>query len=649
MPRLSRLLPLFCLAAAIALFSAPPPSSAADMNEAAEKELAMLSMFFDPDELVITATRSPKPLSQVAENMTIINSREIEEMRAHTVAEVLNRATGVFVGFFGQDFGSDASLSIQGSNSRHVLLLVDGIPWNMLVEGSATPQDIPVGIIERIEIVKGPASSTWGSALGGVINIITKDTKKIGQPPVSLFASYGGGNSRDLRAEARGRSGPIGFYIHAEHQASDGLVAGRSYDAANVTGKLSFKLGESTTLKIASSYSEPRHGYVLDFTGLEVSTNDRNFFASAVVDSEISDTLSAYLMTFQRKLKYDSTNNELGGVLYNRSQSDDTTNGVRSNVTYRGDFQTITVGADYEKGKLDNLQTYGPTIQGWGAPAAMRKIVDAERWAVFANDNILAGQFTIIPGVRYDHHEIAGDFTSPSLGATWRAGENTILRATVSKGFTSPAYAELLAGGLFLDPNPNIKPEETVSYQAGVETLLANSVRLKALFFNHRISDVQKKAYYAGGPSGCVGSACNDIFVNAGSEHRRGLEIDAETSPVKGFSFKAGGAFVDIDPNGDDASKKKYRYTAGLHYDDMDTIKANVTGQYVWHDAPAGDGAEYNAVIVDAGASKTVLLSPRAKPEFFMVVHNLFNGSSYWHTDYKNPRRWIEGGVKLLF
>lgn len=648
MPRL-RLLPVFCIAASIALFSAPPPSFGIDTNEAVEKELAMLSMFYNPNELVITATRSPKPLSQVAENMTIINSREIEEMHAHTVAEVLNRATGVFVDFFGQEFGSDASLSIQGSNSRHVLLLVDGIPWNMLVEGSATPQDIPVGIVERIEIVKGPASSTWGSALGGVINIITKDTRKVGQPPVSLLASYGGGNSRDLRAEARGQHGPLGFYIHAEHQASDGLVAGRTYDAANVTGKLSFKLGESTTLKIASGYSEPRHGYVLDFAGLESTTNDRNFFANAVVDSEISDTLSAHLMAFQRTLKYDKTDNEFGGVLKNRAVIDEKTHGVRTNLSYRGDFHTITVGADYEKGKLDDLVENGPAIQDWGVPATVRAIVDSERWAVFANDNILVGKFTIIPGVRYDHHEVAGNYTSPSLGATWRAGDDTVFRATVSSGFTSPAYAKLMVGGLFLDPNPNIRPEKIVSYQAGVETLLAENVHLKAMFFNHRISDIMTKAYYAGGPPGCVGSACNDIYINAGSEHRRGVEVDAETRQFNGVSFRAGGAFVDIDPNEDMESSKQYRYNAGLQYDDMNSLKANITGQYVWHDAPAGDGATYNAVIVDAGVSKTVLLSPRAKPEFFMIVHNLFNGSSYWNTDYKNPRRWIEGGVKLLF
>src|SRR4030065_799470 len=71
-----------------------------------EEEMKILRMFYKEEELVVTPTRYPKPISQVAENITVITSKEIEEMNAHTVAEVLSRVTGVFVDFAGQDFGS---------------------------------------------------------------------------------------------------------------------------------------------------------------------------------------------------------------------------------------------------------------------------------------------------------------------------------------------------------------------------------------------------------------------------------------------------------------------------------------------------------------------------------------------------------------
>ena len=151
------------------LFLFCPPSFAQS-----EEEMQVLQMFYKEKDLVVSATRNPKPISQVAENITVITAREIENMNAHTVADVLNRTPGLFINY-NQDFGAPSLLLIQGSEERHVLVVVDGIKWNSLAGGAAETNSIPVGIIERIEVIKGPASSSWGSSLGGVINIITKD------------------------------------------------------------------------------------------------------------------------------------------------------------------------------------------------------------------------------------------------------------------------------------------------------------------------------------------------------------------------------------------------------------------------------------------------------------------------------------------
>ncbi|HLD29275.1 MAG TPA: TonB-dependent receptor plug domain-containing protein, partial [bacterium] len=149
-----------------------------------EEEMEVLRLFYSEKALVVSSTRHPKPISQVAENITIVTAREIEEMNAHTVAEVLNRIPGVFINF-GQgvgSFGSASLIYIQGSEDRHVFVLVDGVAWNFLSSGAAETNAIPVGIIERIEMIKGPASSAWGSSLGGVINIITKPAGTAARP-----------------------------------------------------------------------------------------------------------------------------------------------------------------------------------------------------------------------------------------------------------------------------------------------------------------------------------------------------------------------------------------------------------------------------------------------------------------------------------
>ncbi|MCI5208754.1 MAG: TonB-dependent receptor, partial [Candidatus Electrothrix sp. ATG2] len=160
-------------------FLATPPAQA-DNN--IPREDKHLKEWYLEDELVETATRAPKPIIQVAENVAIVTAEEIEAMRAHTLSEVLNRQSGVFVNFFGQDFLSESTNRLLGSGRHHVLLLLDGVRMNQSSGGYALTSFIPLAIIKRIEIIKGAASSTWGSALGGVINIITKDVGHSSRP-----------------------------------------------------------------------------------------------------------------------------------------------------------------------------------------------------------------------------------------------------------------------------------------------------------------------------------------------------------------------------------------------------------------------------------------------------------------------------------
>ncbi|MGB9080875.1 MAG: TonB-dependent receptor plug domain-containing protein, partial [Desulfuromonadaceae bacterium] len=134
-----------------------------------------LLIFWEEKELYVqTATRSEKPINQVAENMTVITAKEIEAMNANSVAEVLARVPGLFVDFTTNEYVSGTQLHIQGSESRHVTVLLDGMPVNFISAGQAETSFIPLRIVERIEIIKGAASSAWGSALGGVVNIITR-------------------------------------------------------------------------------------------------------------------------------------------------------------------------------------------------------------------------------------------------------------------------------------------------------------------------------------------------------------------------------------------------------------------------------------------------------------------------------------------
>jgi len=217
-------------------------------------------MYYDKKDLVVSATRSLKPSSQAAENITVIHKDKIEEINAHTVAEVLRQETGLFINLHNMDFASTSLIEIQGAKARHVLVLLDGVTWNQLSTGAAETLTIPVGVIDRIEIIKGPASSVWGSSLGGVVNIITKPVGDTKEPQGTVLASYGQKNIKELRADMAGKVGALGYYLYAGRQDSDPLVTEEPFDQNSFYSKIDLQFSKDVSAGISGGVSNPNFG-----------------------------------------------------------------------------------------------------------------------------------------------------------------------------------------------------------------------------------------------------------------------------------------------------------------------------------------------------------------------------------------------------
>lgn len=413
-----------------------------------DEEMEILRLFYKEKDLVVSSTRHPKPISQAAENITVVTAREIAEMNAHTVAEVLNRIPGIFINF-GQgvgSFGSASLIYIQGSEERHVLVLMDGVAWNFLNSGAAETNSIPVGIIERIEIIKGPASSTWGSSLGGVINIITKPAGAAATPAGAVRASYGEKNTQDYRAEVSGRAGTVGYYLFAGRQDSDGLLPSRDFDNNSLYAKFHIPLAKDAAVGLSMGYSAPKNG-LGDFPNADITStgNNRTFFATASLDASLTGDLGLQVSFRRFQQKADLLNNTLGlgiagppGALFLDSIYDEETTGGSGKLVWTHGAHTAVVGADVDRGKLDQTIYAGPLLQTFGQPATSSTHPSIDRWAVYANDTIVIDRWSITPGIRYDHNSITGSFVSPSLGVTYRLGGDSILRASAARGFTMP-------------------------------------------------------------------------------------------------------------------------------------------------------------------------------------------------------------------
>jgi vitamin B12 transporter len=617
-----------------------------------------LLLFWDEKDLYVeTATRHEKKISQVAEDMTVITAKEIEDMNAHTVAEVLNRVTGIFMDFGGQDFGSSSQIHIQSSihpsfPERHVLVLLDGIEWNLLTDGHAETVSIPVEIIKRIEVIKGPASSSWGSSLGGVVNIITKDAGDTPQTSGTLSASYGEANSQDYRGEISGKAGRVGYYLFAGKQKSDGLSNNRSFDNYSLYSKFSLPLSQDVNVGVSVGYSDP-HMKSFESPDLDLTAKlfFRTFFATANLDATISSelTLNIALRTFRQEAGQLNNVLSTGDLLLNNISDEETTGGSAKLVWKHG-IHTAVFGFDASHGSDDQ------TLEGIFM-STPHSVID--KWAVFANDTISLGRFSITPGIRFDHNNITGSFTSPSLGVTYKVAEKTILRASVARGFTIPPLGWTAGGALFLDPNPDLKSESVWSYQAGIESGVCDFLWVKATAFYHDLKDAIVKVPFAGGPPGCSGLACNDLFENVGKVRRHGFELEAETAPFHNFSLKAGFAYVHTKTSTDSETvtvpppNAAYEYNVAVKYEDPANLMVQLFGHYGWwnlNDPGFNDPlTKYNDFVWDLNLRKRVYTCGKTSAEVFLTGHNLLNGSQYALSLAKNPTRWVEGGLRFKF
>lgn len=599
------------------------------------KEKSYLSMYFTDEELeVVSATRSLTSISRVAENITVVTASEIELMNAHTLADVLNTVTGIPVFFNGRP-GGLSTFTIQGSDERQATLLIDGVVLNHVGSSIADAGMIPVQDIEKIEIVKGPASSTWGSALGGVVNIITKQGSLTNTGGM-VSGSLGKRDTDDFRAEVRGKQDKFGYYLTAGRLHSDGLTSNFHVAENSAYTKLSYDLTDKTDVLFTLGYDRTFRGRgeipILDLSEHETrkivhSTVAVNSALSSDLDLNVSGWILRHDVLVEDNLL------STGAPSPGETSAIDGT-GSSAKLTWKSRFQTVVIGGDFDE------QTLKDTAIASGAHT-LRK------WAVFANDTILFGKASLTPGIRYDDTNTNGNVTSSSLGLTYNLANDTTLRAFAAQGFTIPALDDTFAATATFTSNPELSVQKVRSYQAGIETAAPYYVWLKLSAFRN---DIENPIFQqsTGDPSFTV--------VNKLKQRRQGLEMEVRTLPVYHTSVIAGAAIIDAKDSDTGvrlAAIPTRIYDLGLRYDDEQSLRALLKGRYIDLNAEPSDipdlQSAYGSFIFDLNVIKKLYQRKNSTLEAFGTAHNIFNGNQYQFADFKNPTRWFEGGLRYTF
>jgi vitamin B12 transporter len=265
-------------------------------------------------------------------------------------------------------------------------------------------------------------------------------------------------------------------------------------------------------------------------------------------------------------------------------------------------------------------------------------------FALYVNDTISINKLTVAPGIRYDYTDRDFDFVSPSLGLTYDLAEKTILRTVVARGFHLPNLGANTTDSEWYRHNPELKPEEVWSYQAGLESGLLKYIWLKAAVFRHDIHDA---------------IVAQDIDVDAGTwtvvnkdkVRRQGVEFALKTMKIYNLTLSSAATFVKSKnlTTGEEIHEfPAYTYDVSLKYDDEKSLRAFLKGRYVgWHQDSAANVK--SGMIVDVNAIKTIFKKQDRSCEIFLTGHNIFDGAQYSIDLFKNARRWIEAGVRYKF
>ena len=602
---------LLALCALLCLFLRPVHA-----EETGEDSLGLYSSW---EEQSVSASRASKPLSHTPENVTVVTAHEIEALNAHTLADVLATVSGIQLENLAYP-GGVVFTNIQGSQYSNVLVLVDGVPLNNLADNFPDVGLVPARIIERIEIVKGAASSAWGQALGGVINVITKSPQQGRLAGGSASASLGDRLTSDNGAEVGGTSGRMGYYLSGGYLGSNGLLPNNQIFSNNAYAKLTCELPNQGEVTSTFSYSHAARG---EFASplINFKADDANHYLNATLGYRtlLSEQTELQLNTYHTSRNIDVVAAFLdSGLTVKQSENRENATGANLKLVWRTTDNLLVTGTDYVHAEFtlnDALEPVNNLSQ------------TADRWGVYLNDTLTFGPLSLSTGARFDHTQSNGDQFSPTIGFTWQLAETTVLRGYTAKGYSLPALTQ------------DINAESVWASQVGIESSAVPYLWFKETLFRNETWNV-----LATDPQ--TGATDLERHIALGSE------TEFRTTPVYDTSLGAGYTFTDTTRTSDGAQVKgipRHTLQLALRYDDHSLFRALLTGRHIWWNADPSQEGRYYGLVWDLHLGATLLKRENSSLELFVSGHNLFNNSQFSYQFYPNPGRWYEGGLKVRF
>ena len=432
------------------------------------------------EPVVVTAARTAQPIADVLADVTTISGEEIRRSGVQSLTELLQRQPGVEIIQNGGP-GSVSGALVRGANRGQTLVLVDGLRVGSSSAGATTFEAIPLDQIDRIEILRGPASSLYGAdAIGGVVQVFTKQPQGAGFTP-NASAGYGTYNTVSAAAGFSANSGPLRLSLQAGGRRSDGFNA--------IVNPDNF------------SYNDDRDGYSMK--NLSASANwtwaagqelalqylgnrlDSQFDGGPGFDDRTITTLQAWSVVSRNRINDVWTSQLTAG----EGSDDSVSQTAYGNFPFKTTQQQYLWQNDF---KLP-LGTLGVILE--------RRLEHLATDAAFATTErdtnsatgvyqVRYGDFALQANLRRDDSNQYGGKTTGGIAAGYKLSPAWRITAGASTGFKAPSFNDLYYPGF---SNPDLVPETSRNYEAGVYwTASSGDARweARAVGFHNDVSDL---------------------------------------------------------------------------------------------------------------------------------------------------------------
>lgn len=411
-------------------------------------------------DLLVTATRTETAKNQLAAAATVYTRKDIERLQAKTLPELLSGTAGIDMSQSG-GYGKDTNIYMRGTNSDHVLVLIDGIKFGSVTTGTSPFQFIPMDQVERVEIIRGPQSSLYGSeAIGGVIQIFIRKGSQQDKPNVTLDAGGGSYDTYRVAGTVSGKWKNNWYTLGSSQFGSQGFnsrqpISGRfgvnqpdndGYLNTALNARLGHRFDNNAEIEAFFMRTEGKTEYDGNFQN---KTEFVNQVVGATANFNIVDNWRSILRLGQSR--DDGDNFAPDGTFSSRFNSTRWNASWLNEVALSEDHQLI-IGSDYRLDQADSSSSFNESSR-----------YDAGIFTEL-HSRILDDHF-INASIRGDKNEAFGEQVTGNFGWRYNGSYGISPFASFGNAFKAPSFNQLYFPGF---GNPSLKAEESTSFEAGL-------------------------------------------------------------------------------------------------------------------------------------------------------------------------------------